>query len=68
MNYNRTFSVQEAADLLGVGKATIYKAIERGEVVYSKIGRRKLLPGRWVKAMVEGTAVEGTVVEGQLGK
>lgn len=54
MDYNRAFSVVEAAKLLGVSKQTIYTAIERGEVKASTIGRRILLPGVWVQAMVEG--------------
>src|SRR5262245_13902865 len=41
-----TYSIAEAARLLGVGYTTLYDAIKRGEIVGVRIGRRILIPRR----------------------
>lgn len=38
-----TMTVQEAADLLGIGRSTAYDAINRGELPHIRIGRRVLV-------------------------
>ncbi|WP_354142504.1 helix-turn-helix domain-containing protein [Bradyrhizobium sp. NP1] len=52
----RTYTVREAAAILGVGAATLYRAIERKEVPFIGIGRRRLIPRVWVDQQVEKTA------------
>jgi excisionase family DNA binding protein len=52
----RTYTVREAAAILGVGAPTLYRAIERGEVPFIAIGRRRLIPRVWVDQQVEKTA------------
>ena len=37
-------SVSEVADLLGVGRSTMYQAVRRGEIPVIKIGKRYLVP------------------------
>jgi excisionase family DNA binding protein len=43
-----TYSVREAAAILGVGAPTLYRAIEREEVPAIRIGRCRVIPKRWV--------------------
>ena len=43
-----TYSVREAAAILGVGAATLYRAVGRGEVPAIPVGRRRVIPKRWV--------------------
>lgn len=38
-----TFTVDEAADLLGIHRQTLYAAIRRGEIPAVRIGRRVLV-------------------------
>lgn len=52
----RTYTVREAAAILGVGAPTLYRAIERNEVPFIAIGRRRLMPRVWVDAQVEKMA------------
>ena len=36
-------SIPEAAEICGVGKSTIYRLIERGEIKRKKLGKRALI-------------------------
>jgi excisionase family DNA binding protein len=38
-----TITVDEAADLIGIGRSTAYDAINRGELPHVRIGRRVLV-------------------------
>lgn len=51
----RTYTVREAAAILGVGPATLYRAVERNEVPFIAIGKRRLIPRVWVDQEVEKT-------------
>lgn len=44
MSERRTLTVLEVAQALGVGRQTIYDAIERGEIRCIRIGRRIVVP------------------------
>lgn len=39
-----TLTVEEAAQLLGIGRNTAYEAIRRGELPSLRIGRRLVVP------------------------
>lgn len=39
-----SINVQDAADLLGIGRATAYDAVRRGEIPALRVGRRLLVP------------------------
>jgi excisionase family DNA binding protein len=39
-----TCSVQEAADILGISRWAVYRAVERGEISAIRVGRRILVP------------------------
>lgn len=40
----KTLTVDEAAQLLGVGRSTAYEAVRRGEIPVVRIGKRLLVP------------------------
>lgn len=48
----QTYTVREAAAILGVGAATLYRAIERQEVPAIRIGRRRVVATQWVDRQV----------------
>lgn len=39
-----TLSVEEAAQLLGIGRSAAYDAVGRGEIPVLRVGRRLLVP------------------------
>jgi excisionase family DNA binding protein len=43
-----TVTVDEAARLLGVGRSTVYGALERGEIPNAGIGGTKRVPAWWL--------------------
>lgn len=47
-------SIPQAARVLGVSRASIDKAIHRGEIKYIKMGRKHLIPGSEVKRLLAG--------------
>jgi excisionase family DNA binding protein len=55
-----TLTVDQAAKVLGVGRASAYAAIARGEVPVVRIGRRILVPRRALERLLAGSsAAEG---------
>ncbi len=51
-----TLTVPEAAKRLGVGRNTLYAAIQRGEVPSIRIGRRTLVPVAALERFLSGDA------------
>jgi excisionase family DNA binding protein len=47
------FTVEEAAALLGIGRATAYEAVQRGEIPSMRIGRRILVPKAALQRMLD---------------
>ena len=45
-------SVTEAADILRMQRKTIYRMIERGQIPTKRIGRRYLIPRRWLTDLI----------------
>ena len=39
-----TLSVEESAELLGIGRGTAYRAVARGEIPALRLGRRLRIP------------------------
>jgi len=39
-----TLTVEEAAELLGIGRSVAYRAVQTGEIPAIRIGRRLLVP------------------------
>lgn len=50
----RTYTVDEAGELLGIGRNTAYEAARRGEIPTIKIGRRLLVPRAALERMLAG--------------
>ena len=48
----KTFSVEEVAQILGIGRASAYRAIKRGEIPSIRIGRRYLVPRYAIERLV----------------
>lgn len=40
----RTFTIEEAAGVLGIGRTSAYEAVRRGEIPVIHLGRRLLVP------------------------
>ena len=40
----RTYTVEEAAKILGIGRSAAYQAVRTGEIPAIRIGRRLLVP------------------------
>lgn len=47
-----TYSIKDLADLLGLGRTTIYKLIGEGRLTRIKIGARTLIPADDVRALI----------------
>jgi excisionase family DNA binding protein len=47
-------SVREAAEALGVSRASLYRAIEDGRLIAVKIGARRLIPIAAIDALLAG--------------
>jgi excisionase family DNA binding protein len=55
-----TYSVEEAARLLGISRAFAYECIARGEIPHLRIGRRILVPRSALHKFVEGEGRDDT--------
>jgi excisionase family DNA binding protein len=47
------YFVSAVAAMLGVGRSTVYDAINRGEIAHIRIGHRVVLPKHLIDAMLE---------------
>ena len=48
-----TYSVDEAAEALGVSRASAYEAVRRGEIPHIKIGKRILIPRSFLQSLTK---------------
>jgi excisionase family DNA binding protein len=53
-----TCTVEEAAEPLGIARASAYQAARRGELPTVKIGRRLLVPRQRLEQMLDGDPSE----------
>ena len=59
-----TFTVEETAKLLGIGRQLAYDRVKTGEIPVIKIGRRLLVPRRALEKLLEqGQAVNQAHLE-----
>ena len=49
-----TLNVDEAAILLGIGRAAAYQAVHRGEIPSIRVGARLLIPRQALERMLDG--------------
>ena len=50
----QAYSVEEAAELLGIGRTTAYQAVWRGELPHIRIGTRILVPRAALDRLLAG--------------
>ena len=50
-----TITVDEAAAALGIGRATAYEAVRRGEIPSIRLGRRIVVPTAAIVRLLDGT-------------
>jgi excisionase family DNA binding protein len=55
------YPVEEAAQLLGIGRSALFELIGRSELESVKIGRRRLIPRAAIDSYVERLRAERTV-------
>ena len=53
-----TLTVEEAAEVLGIGRLLAYEAARRGELPTIRVGRRLLVPRRALDALLDGCSSE----------
>jgi excisionase family DNA binding protein len=51
-----TYTIDEAAKILGISRNSAYAAAKSGEIPVIKIGKRKLVPQAWLTHTVAGQA------------
>lgn len=52
----KTYRIEEAAKLLGIGRNHCYEAAKRGDIPSIKIGKRILVPRAALDRMLEGSS------------
>ena len=50
----KTYSVDEVAAILGIGRASVYAAIRKGELAAIRLGNRRVVAKATIDAMLEG--------------
>ena len=48
-----TYSVDEAAEVLGISRASAYEAVRKGEIPHIKIGKRILIPRSFLESLTK---------------
>lgn len=54
------YSMQEAADLLGVSRSHVYNLAERGQLRLVRIGRRTVVPATEIDRLLAGETLTPT--------
>ena len=49
-----TVSVEEAGTMLGISRASAYKAVREGEIPVIRLGKRQVVPLAAISRMLEG--------------
>lgn len=52
-----TYTVDQAAALLGIARGVAYEAVRTGEIPATRVGRRWLVPRRRFHAWLDGSGV-----------
>lgn len=50
----RTYTVEDVGRVLGIGRNSMYKAVERGDVRCIRIGKRIVIPKAEVERLLHG--------------
>lgn len=54
MSTKLTYTVTEAAELLGISRSSAYECVRRGEIPSLTLGRRVIIPRRTLEALLDG--------------
>lgn len=54
MSTKLTYTVTEAAELLGISRSSAYECVRRGEIPSLTLGRRVVIPRRALEALLDG--------------
>jgi excisionase family DNA binding protein len=54
-----TFTISETAEMLGIAKNTVYRAVRRGEIPIIRVGGRLLVARAAMIRLLEGHMVSG---------
>ena len=54
-----TYTVEQAAERLGVSRGTAYQAVREGQVPSVRVGRRVLIPRHRLEAFLNGEQLNG---------
>lgn len=57
-NEKLTFTVDETAKMLGIGRNSAYEAIARGEIPIIKFGKRLLVPKTALEKLLDGVQLK----------
>lgn len=50
------YTINQSAEMLGVGRTTLYKEIKNGHLKIIKLGRRTIVPADSIKKLLETSA------------
>ena len=53
-----TYTIEEVADMLGIGRSSAYQAVRTGEIPTIRVGRRLLVPRVALERMLECVPTE----------
>jgi len=53
-----TYTAKEAAAALGIGRDSVYRAINSGEIPAVRVGNRRLVPVAWLEKKVADAMCE----------
>ena len=48
-----TYTIEEAAEILGIGRSSAYQAVRSGEIPTVRVGRRLLVPRAALERMLQ---------------
>lgn len=54
-----TYTVEEAATVIGISRSLAYEAVARGEIPHLRVGRRVLIPRGWLEEWIGGASAGG---------
>lgn len=67
MSARLTYTVEEAAQLLGISRGTAYESARRGELPTLRLGRRLLVPRRALEQMLTAAGTDSPQTNGAGG-
>lgn len=53
-----TWSVRQATERLNLSRSTLYRLMGSGELVYVKVGTRRLIPESSLRSLIEANSIQ----------